>query len=284
MAKKKKKKKHKKKKKKQMTVPGLTVATADKHQLYEDAVQCPEADCEFFEDSFEAQVGRKPRLLREDFCGTAFLSATWVSRHEENHALGVDLDVPTLDYGREHHIAPLGEAAKRVTIVNDDVRNVIEPKVDILAAMNFSYLVFKTRSDLRGYFEVARKSLVEDGMFILDLYGGPESLIPQEEETVYKRFSYVWDQSSFNPITHEVVNHIHFKFPKGGGVMREAFTYEWRLWTIPELREILEEAGFHGVTVYWEGSDEDGDGNGEFEPATEGDGSESFIVYITARP
>lgn len=284
MSKKHKKKKKKKKKNRELAAVGMRAEEADKHFLYEEAVQCPEADCEFFEQIFNQAVGRRPALLREDFCGTAFLSATWVSRHPENRAIGVDLDVPTLDYGRERHIAPLGEAAARVTLINDDVRSVTEPKVDILAAMNFSYLVFKDRKSLRGYFETARKSLVDDGMFVLDLYGGPESLVPQEEETVYKKFSYVWDQSSYNPITHEVVNHIHFKFPKGGGVLREAFTYEWRLWTIPELREILEEAGFHDVVVYWEGSDEDGSGNGEFEPSTEGDDSDSFIVYISARP
>ena len=71
---------------------------------------------------------------------------------------------------------------------------------------------------------------------------------------------------------------------KGGGTLRRAFTYKWRLWTIPEIREVLAEAGFREVTVYWEGTDEDGDGNGVFRPTRKGDDSACWVVYITARP
>lgn len=261
----------------------LDPKTADVHSLYEQAVQCPEADCDFFDRIFEDTYDRLPEVLREDFCGTAYLSATWVARREQNRAIGVDLDEPTLAYGREKHIAPLGDAASRVTLVNEDVRNVTEPKVDLLAAMNFSFLVFKERSELRGYFESVRRSLRKDGMFVLDLYGGPESMVPQEEETEYDDFSYIWDQHSFNPITSEAVNYIHFKFPRRGSI-KKAFTYEWRLWTVVELREILVEAGFHDVVVHWEGTAKDGTGNGIFKPSTTGDNSASYIVYISALP
>ena len=64
--------------------------------------------------------------------------------------------------------------------------------------------------------------------------------------------------------------------------MEKAFTYEWRLWTLPEIRELLEEAGFGRVTVYWEGTDEDGEGNGEFEPTTRGDADAGWIAYLVA--
>ena len=33
---------------------------------------------------------------------------------------------------------------------------------------------------------------------------------------------------------------------------------------------MLHEAGFRNVTVYWEGEDEDGEGNGEFTPDRQG--------------
>ena len=36
-----------------------------------------------------------------------------------------------------------------------------------------------------------------------------------------------------------------------------------------KLKELLLEAGFSKVTVYWEGEDEDGEGNGEFSPGGE---------------
>jgi hypothetical protein len=37
--------------------------------------------------------------------------------------------------------------------------------------------------------------------------------------------------------------------------MRDAFRYDWRLWTIPELTELFEEAGFRNIHVLWEGTD-----------------------------
>ena len=80
------------------------------------------------------------------------------------------------------------------------------------------------------------------------------------------RFTYVWDQHSYDPITGSAVCKIHFHFPDGSKI-RDAFTYHWRLWTLPELRELLAEAGFARSTVYWEGTDEEtGEGDGDFQP------------------
>jgi SAM-dependent methyltransferase len=262
----------------------LTAKTADKFALYEESVQCPEADCDFFDRVYRKTYGRRPSVLREDFCGTAYLSCTWVRRRSENRAVAIDLHAPTLRYAREHHLRDLGERRDRVRLVRANVLDVQSPKAHVIAAMNFSYLVFKTRTELRAYFETARRSLARKGLFILDLYGGPEAAIRQEEETDYGDFVYVWDQDKFNPVTHEVVNYIHFRFPRGGGSLRRAFTYKWRLWTIPEIRELLQEAGFREVTVYWEGTDEDGDGNGVFRPTKTGDDSACWVAYITARP
>ena len=75
--------------------------------------------------------------------------------------------------------------------------------------------------------------------------------------------------------------HIHFKFPDGSRI-KKAFTYEWRLWTAPEIRELLLEAGFRNPTVYWEGEDEDGEGNGEFSPEARGEADLAWIAYIVA--
>jgi hypothetical protein len=94
---------------------------------------------------------------------------------------------------------------------------------------------------------------------------------------------YEWDQAEYNPITGDKVCHIHFEF-KDGSRMERAFTYRWRLWTLPELREILGEAGFRTVTVYWEGNDGKGGGNGVFSPKKSGDADASFICYIVAVP
>jgi len=74
--------------------------------------------------------------------------------------------------------------------------------------------------------------------------------------------------------------HIHFRF-EDKSWLRKAFTYDWRMWTLPELQELMTEAGFSNVQVYWEGTDEDtGEGNGDYYPTNIGDDDPSWIVYI----
>ena len=75
--------------------------------------------------------------------------------------------------------------------------------------------------------------------------------------------------------------HIHFEFPDGSKI-KKAFTYEWRLWTAPEICELLLEAGFENPVVYWEQEDEDGEGNGEYCPESKGDADLAWISYIVA--
>lgn len=142
------------KKKRKKPKPGaLTAKTADKHILYEESVQCVEADVDFFRRTFKSHRKRPLRTLKEDFCGTSALACDFVSRHRENRAWGVDLDRPTLDWGIEHHVSRLGAAADRVTLIEDNVLHVTEPKVDLVAALNFSFQIFKERNQLLEYFQ-----------------------------------------------------------------------------------------------------------------------------------
>ena len=93
-------------------------------------------------------------------------------------------------------------------------------------------------------------------------------------------FTYTWDQNFFDPITGDVVNHIHFKFPDGTKI-KKAFTYEWRLWTLPEIQELLLEAGFKDTVVYWEGTDDEtGEGDGEWAVSKRGEACEGWVAYI----
>jgi hypothetical protein len=45
---------------------------------------------------------------------------------------------------------------------------------------------------------------------------------------------------------------------------------------------LLAEAGFSKSTVYWEGDDDDGGGNGEFSPEAKGEADLAWIAYIVA--
>ena len=56
-------------------------------------------------------------------------------------------------------------------------------------------------------------------------------------------------QASFNAVTHEAINHIHFEFPDGSRLNR-AFTYDFRIWSTSELLDAVREAGFSTFEVY----------------------------------
>jgi SAM-dependent methyltransferase len=231
-----------------------TAKTADKHVLYQLAVQAPETEVDFLNGWFTKIRGRKPLSLREDFCGTAILCATWVKSHRERTATGLDIDRGVLAWGKEHNIGVLGDAQARVTLLRQDVRSPVKQKHDIICAFNFSYWIFKTRDAMRSYFSHIRSGLAKGGLFFLDAYGGWESHEPMQEHRKIKAgFTYVWDQNTFDAITHDVTNFIHFEF-QDGSELKRAFRYDWRFWTMPELQELLVEAGFSKVHVYWDTS------------------------------
>lgn len=256
---------------------------ADRHALYQDSVQCVESEIDFVDETYEALRGRKASTLREDFCGTGNTSCEWVRRRETNRAIGVDIDGEVLAWGREHNVAKLeAEARNRVGLLEGDVRTLRAEPVDILLAMNFSYWLFDERPSLLEYFKAAYAHLKDDGVFFLDCYGGYDAPRELEEERECEGFTYIWDQFAFNPIDNRMTCKIHFHFPDGSKI-KNAFEYSWRLWSIPEIRELLADAGFKKTTVYWEGTDEDSDeGDGNFEPTEQGDADAGWIAYISA--
>ena len=255
--------------------------TADKHRYYEKAVQCVEAEIDFIDQTFRKRKGRTPTSLREDFCGTANASCEWIRRRRTNTAYSVDIDASVLDWGRRHHLEKLNkQQAGRIQLLNADVFKAKTPAVDIVVAMNFSYWCLKQRSALRRYFKKAHACLAADGILFLDAFGGYEAAREMQERTPYKGFTYIWDQAKFNPITSDALMHIHFKF-KDGSMLKKAFTYDWRLWTLPELTELLTESGFK-PTVYWEGENADGNGNGIYSPTTQGTADAGWVAFIVA--
>ncbi len=282
----------KKKKKKRATM----AEQADAHVLYQLAVQSPEADVEFFERVYLETRGTKALRLREDFCGTGKLSVTWCLSDKERRAFGVDLDQATLDWGREQNVQPHAKKlGDRLELARGDVRDAILPAdgigADINCAMNFSFCVFKTRKHLLEYLKSAFACTAPGGLFFMEMYGGSEAMTELEDDREVDGdgevpdFTYRWEQASFNPINHETLCHIHFVFEDGSKISR-AFTYDWRLWTLPELRELLLEAGFDKVRVFWETVEDDPDdpetmtGTGEYEEVTEVENQDAWLVYV----
>jgi len=255
---------------------------ADRHVLYENSVQNVEAEVEFLEAAFEELRGRRPVSFREDFCGTAAAACQWVSVNRRHRAFAVDVDQGVLDWGRAHNVDRLTQVQqRRLELLQADVRTVGTPPVDIVGAFNFSYWCFKDRSVLRDYFRAVRRTLVDDGLFFMDVFGGADAYNECREKTKYDDFTYIWEQASYEPVSGNYVCHIHFRFPDGSKLKR-AFTYDWRLWSLPELRDLLAEAGFSASHVYWEGEDEEGEPNGEYSRVDSGDNDPAWIAYLVA--
>jgi SAM-dependent methyltransferase len=252
----------------------------DKYAYYKRAVQSPEIDAEFLYDTYKELRGKRPRVLREDFCGTFAICCEWVKNSRENKAIGIDLDTEPLEYGRTHYLPLLKpEQRKRVHTLQGSVLTAQPPKADIVTALNFSYYLFKSRLMLRQYFARALRGLKPKGLLIVDAFGGPSCHEAQAETTKVGGFEYIWDQTNYNPITHEALFHIHFK-RKGEKKREKVFSYDWRMWTIPEIREAMLEAGFRRTHVYWEGTTRSGDGNGDFKRAENGEECDAWVVYI----
>ena len=258
-------------------------SSADRHALYEMAVQEVEAEIDFVDQTFANIRRRQANFLREDFCGTANSSCEWIRRRPTNRAVGLDLSQEVLDWGMANNVKKLSLQQKpRIALLNQNVLHYQGEQADVIIAMNFSYQLFKTRDTLRHYFSQARAGLTKQGILFIDAYGGHDSWRETKESTKHKNFTYYWDQAKFDPITANMICHIHFKF-KDGSQMRKAFTYDWRMWTLPELQEVLAEAGFSKVTVYWEGTDADtGEGDGVYSATEHGVDDPAWIAYLTA--
>jgi len=215
----------------------------DKYGLYERSVQRPQFDIDFVTRVYRAEHGRVPLALREDFCGTAFISSEWVRSHPRRTALGLDLDPAPLAWGRKWNIEPLGDDARREELVD--------------------------------YFRKARRAIKRGGAFMLDGYSGPDSLSPGNEVRNYAKFVYTWDQRMMDAITGRGIRYIHFKMKGQRKKMERAFTYDWRLWTITELMDALAEAGFARVDVY----DEKKNG---YRRVSRADWKDAFIPILVA--
>ncbi len=261
----------------------------DKREMYELAVQGVEHEIDFVTRQFKKLTGRDLRFLREDFCASAAAACEFVRRNPANRAVALDIDQSVLEWGRTRNVAALKEEARtRIQLLK---RNVMTPGregtgVDAVGAMNFSYWVFDTRESLLAYFKTVHKTLKKDGVLFMDAYAGWDAdKILTERRRIYTRgshFTYVWDQAELDPLTNRITCKIHFEFQKGPA-LRDAFVYHWRLWSIAELFDLLKLAGFKRVTLFQEGDDKNGGGNGVFRPVKKkAEHCASQVCYIVA--
>ncbi|MEN9722784.1 MAG: hypothetical protein RJB38_770 [Pseudomonadota bacterium] len=257
----------------------------NKFHLYENSVQSPEAHVELLAQICSEMGRSDSRRMREDFCGTGMLSCQWVASHAENYAVGLDLDPEPLEYGLKNHARKLKPSQrKRLKMLRRNVLTTGPGKFDLIVAGNFSFFIFKQRAVLMEYFRKAKASLADGGVFTLEMAGGPGMIAAARERRTVPvprvgKVIYTWHQRKFDPITHDAKYSIHFTLPNGKRLLH-AFEYDWRLWTIPEVRDAMIEAGFKSTSVYWEKEDRHGRGTGEYERMDRGDNSHSWIAQV----
>ena len=260
------------------------LAPFDKYFYYKESVQSPEEDAQFFKKIYKYFNKKDPKTLREDFCGSFSVSVAWLKLGKDFRVIGVDKDPIPLNYGKKHHLSELNSSEKkRIQVIKNSVLSPSLPKADIISVLNFSYFIFKERQMLLRYFKNVYNQLNKEGIFIIDIFGGSHLHSPREDKVSYKDFTYYWEQENFNPINQEAFFSIHFK-RKGEKKRKRVFTYDWRIWSISELKDILQEAGFAQTHVYWETFDKKGEATNLFRKRKVAESCDSWLAYLVAIP
>lgn len=140
--------------------------------------------------------------------------------------------------------------ASSTSVVNDGMLKIKcpLPSRDIVCAFNYSCCCLHKRRELILYFKHARDSLsLKGGIFVMDLYGGTSSERELKLQRKFPNFTYTWEQEEFDVIQRKTRISLHYQLRKPQKKIRNAFSYSWRLWSLPEIRDCLEEAGFREV-------------------------------------
>lgn len=258
-------------------------ASDEKYFHYLNSAQAPAGDAHVLAGLYRRYTKRAAKSMTEDFCGTAALCCEWVKAGADRVALGVDLDPEPLSFGQRYLLTELSNGQrKRITLKKANVLSVKE-RSDIVCALNFSYSIIHTRSKMLAYFRGVRARLNAGGIFVLDNFGGSEYLHPRLEKRRCGTLGYQWEMKRFDVMWNIGDFAIHFK-PKGKPAQRDAFTYHWRMWSIPELRDLLVDAGFKDVHIHWEGTAPDGYGNGVYREVKKvNEHCLSWVCYVVAR-
>lgn len=211
-----------------------------------DRWECYERSVQSATDSLALLLhehGGDPRTLAEDFAGSAALARAWAASAATRTALAIDLDAQALAHAA---------GVERVQGLVADVRAVRHEPVDAIHAGNFSLGYLHTRAELLAYLRRVAARLRPDGLFACDTYGGASAFeLGVSARVTYladgRKLTTLWERRAADARTARVENVLGFRVELEGDVVAllpEAFVYRWRLWSIPELADALEECGF----------------------------------------
>ncbi|KAJ2800901.1 hypothetical protein H4R20_003886, partial [Coemansia guatemalensis] len=231
--------------------PKTMAEMADKHQLYMQAVQNPRKEVRNLDSIYrtlsarylnhaEHQKDDDPLFyqrrgamtLREDFCGTAVLCAEWVRARSvpDRRAYGVDIDAEVIDYAWKHVLySSDSDNDSRARVICGDVMDVHArdtapgssdimwiPRVDVIAAFNFSVCYFHQRNDLVRYLQHSLANLNDFGLFFCDIFGGSEITQPLVSRVRdLGSFKYLFRQHNYDLCTNTVQISLGFKMKDG---------------------------------------------------------------------
>jgi SAM-dependent methyltransferase len=252
-----------------------------KFRLYEASVQSSAWQMRYLPLFHKRFTGKTPTSMREDFCGTGIIACDWIKKSPKHRAVGLDLDIPTLEYANRVNRGALSASEqKQVAFLRQDVLKPTREKFDVIGAHNFSFFIFHDRRELLRYAKAAFRSLKAQGTFFLEMAGGQEFVTPgSATENVdvpgIGRAKYTWEQHPYDPVTKLGDYSIHFRLPNKRWIP-DAFTYHWRLWEIREVREILREAGFRDTAVLWPTDDTMND----YVQVEHGDDAAVWLAYV----
>lgn len=244
----------------------------DRYDCYELCVQSPRHIVNFLLEVH----GGEPLVLREDFCGTAAVARRWAAdgrkRGDSARACAVDLDPATVAKARA--LTAADDLGDRVTLLEGDALGpdgdagrdgrTGHAAADVIFIGNFSIGYIHERETLVRYLRACSERLARGGsgwgggILALDTYGGAGAyrlggFTRKHPGRAGETIHYSWAHEQADPMSGLVVNSISFRVEVNGEVVHEiprAFEYRWRLWSLPELRDALLEAGFRGVEIY----------------------------------
>jgi hypothetical protein len=219
-----------------------------KHALYQSYVQNPKREIEFYRKQFRKIFNKVPLKFREDFCGTGLLCCEWVKSNVLNTALGIDLDLETLNYGLENNINNLSSGFDRVKLIHQNVLDTfdINEKFDIICSMNYSHFLLHKRKDLVKYFTNVKVNLNTKGLFIMDFFGGSHVFNYHTHNNLTDHYKYIGQQINIlNNVTH-----ISLNFKTKSDKFEPLFQYDFRVYSLIEIKEALEEAGFNKFVIF----------------------------------
>jgi SAM-dependent methyltransferase len=218
-----------------------------KHELYQKSVQNPKREVEFYRKIYRMVFKTIPTNFREDFCGTGRLACEWIKSNVCNTAVGLDLDEETIHWGIENNVSNLASGSERISLLVQDILIPFDSQkiFDVICSMNYSHYLLNQRKDLVKYFSNVRAN-ISKGLFVMDFFGGSHMF--EEHRHNNQSDYYEFRNDKINIVNNVLLCTLNFKTKDNK--LETLFTYPFRVYSLVELKEALEDSGFNFFKIF----------------------------------